>query len=339
MSHTTSHSSPIVVAIDGGQSSTLALVATTAGQILGAGLAGPSNHIHEPGGMERLHHALHQSITLALQNAGRSVDDVTHVCLGMTGAADEARQIVMQMLPGSDVQAHFDMVTALAGASIAQPGVVVIAGTGSVAYGQLAGGRDARAGGWGWLIGDEGSAFSIGRAALQAATHAADGRGEATVLLKSLVDHFHMPSLWEVRNAVYTPVITRAQIAGLATLVTAAAQQGDAVAIRLLDQAGRDLAAIALGVIKQLGMLDTGMTVYTTGGVFKAGEFVLKPFRETLQQQSSAINIQEAMFSPIIGGLLLALQAAGSTLNDDVIQTIRASLPESAISKHKEKET
>ena len=329
----------VVVAVDGGQSSTLALVAAPDGRILGTGLAGPSNHIHEPGGMERLHNALHQSIMLALQNAGRTVGDITHVSLGMTGAADIAQQIVQQMIPTAAVQSHFDMVTALAGASVAQPGVVVIAGTGSVAYGRLADGREARAGGWGWLIGDEGSAFSIGRAALQSAAHAADRRSELTILLQRLVDHFQMPSFWDLRNALYTPAITRAQIAGLAALVTAAAQQGDAVAMQLLDQAGRDLAAIAIGVIKQLGVLDTGMTVYTTGGVFKAGEFILKPFHDTLRAQSPASAVQEAAFSPIIGGLLLALQASGSSLDDSVISTIRASQPASAISKHQAQET
>ncbi|MCC7447348.1 MAG: hypothetical protein IT324_08035 [Anaerolineae bacterium] len=329
----------VVVAVDGGQSSTLALVATPDGRILGTGLAGPSNHIHEPGGMERLHNALHQSITAALHNAGRTINNVTHVCLGMTGAADIAQQIVQQKIPTAAVQSYYDMVTALAGASVAQPGVVVIAGTGSVAYGRLADGRDARAGGWGWLIGDEGSAFDIGRAALQVAAHAADIRGGPTVLLQRLVDHFQMPSFWDLRNALYTPAITRAQIAGLAALVTAAAQDGDMVALGLLDQAGRDLASIAVGVIKQLGMLDTGMTVYTTGGVFKAGAFVLKPFCDTIQAQSSASAVREAAFSPIIGGLLLALKASGSPLDDSIIGAIRNSLPASAISKHQAKES
>jgi len=332
-------SNTVVVAVDGGQSSTLALVAAPDGHILGTGLAGPSNHIHELGGMERLHNALHQSITAALQHAGRTINDVTHVCLGMTGAADIAQQIVQQMIPAAAVQSYYDMVTALAGASVAQPGVVVIAGTGSVAYGRLADGREARAGGWGWLIGDEGSAFSIGRAALQAAAHAADRRGEPTVLLQRLVDYFQMPSFWDLRNALYTPAITRAQIAGLAALVTAAAQAGDTVAIGLLDQAGRDLAAIAVGVIKQLGMLDTGMTVYTTGGVFKAGSLVLTPFRDAIRAQSPASAAREATFSPIIGGLLLALKAAGRPLDDSTIRAIQTSLPTFAISKHQAKES
>src|SRR5258706_8049587 len=211
----------LVVAVDGGQSSTLALVATTAGQILGAGSAGPSNHFHEPGGPERLEGALRQSITGALQSADATTDQVKYVCLGMTGSKDQARQITEQILPSAAVQSHWDMVTALAGASLTRPGVVVIAGTGSIAYGRREDGRDARAGGWGYLMGDEGSGYAIGRAALQAAAHAADGRGASTRLLEAIPAYFKVHTFDDVRNTIYGATVTRPQIAGLAAVVAA----------------------------------------------------------------------------------------------------------------------
>src|SRR5947209_4072335 len=138
------HNSSVVLAVDGGQSSTLAMVATPGGRILGTGLAGPSNHVHQPGGLARLDNALRQSIGGALQSAGCAADAVSHACFGMTGAVTETLAIVPQILPAAQFQAHYDMVTALAGASLAQPGIVVIAGTGSIAYGRLSDGRDAR---------------------------------------------------------------------------------------------------------------------------------------------------------------------------------------------------
>src|SRR5262245_42536285 len=113
-----------IVAVDGGQSSTLAVVATLTGRILGAGLAGPSNHIPEPGGLERLANALHQSIGQALTEAVCTPHQVSHVCMGMTGAVDEPREIVIRMFPAAAIQVYYDMVTALAGASVARPGVV-----------------------------------------------------------------------------------------------------------------------------------------------------------------------------------------------------------------------
>ncbi len=328
----------LVLAVDGGQSSTLALAATHDGRILGAGLAGPSNHVHEPGGVERLENALRQSIEQALTSAGCSAERVTHVCLGMTGAAREAAEVTARIVPAARVTAEHDVVTALVGASVAQPGVIVIAGTGSIAYGRLADGRDARAGGWGYLMGDEGSAYAIGRAALQAASKAADGRGAPTSLLQAIPRRFGLRTLQDVREAVYSPVITRPHIARLSAVVASAAEEGDLVARSLLDEAGRELASTALAVIARLGMLDAGMTVYTTGGVFAAGPLVLDPFHETLGRRSPASAIREAAYSPVIGALLMALQAAGVVPDDSVIAAISTSLPEAAISKHKEKE-
>src|SRR5712692_124046 len=254
--------SRLVLAVDGGQSSTLAMVATSDGTILGTGLAGPSNHVHQPGGLARLDNALRQSIGAALQAAGCAADEVSHACLGMTGAVDETSTIVPQILPGAQIQVHHDMVTALAGASLAQAGVVVIAGTGSIAYGRLEDGRDAKAGGWGYLIGDEGSAYDIGRSALQAASRAADRRGAPTRLTESIPAHFKLATFLEVREAVYTPAVSRPQIAGLAALVTQVARAGDPVAFGLLNKAGRDLADTAIAVMLQLNRLEAGMNVF-----------------------------------------------------------------------------
>jgi glucosamine kinase len=339
---------PLVLAIDGGQSSTLALVARLDGTILGAGLAGPSNHINEPGGLERLEIALRESTTRALKNANRPARNVIHVCMGMTGGPRQAYEIMTQIMPHAKILAHKDMVTALAGASVARPGVVVIAGTGSVAYGRLETGQEMYRGGWGYIMGDEGSAYDVGRNALRAACQASDGRigtffippsesrpyyfPSNTRLVKDIPAHFGMKTLRDVHEAMYSSKISRPQIAALAAVVTAAAQQGDEVARSILASAGQDLAKAALAVISALRREIKGMDVYTTGGVFQAGPFVLDPFREMLQRYP----VHSGAFSPVVGALFLALEAAHTTLTDDVIQAIRSSLPQNAVSKHDE---
>jgi len=326
---------PLVLAVDGGQSSTLALIATYTGRILGAGWGGPSNHIHEPGGPERLHNALHDSIGEALRNAGADAGNITHACLGMTGGAQQSIPIVQSIAPNSAIQVYQDVVTALAGASVAQPGVIVIAGTGSVAYGKLADGRSALAGGWGYIMGDEGSAYQIGLAALGAASRASDKRGPSTTLLERIPAWLERSTLREVHKGIYSAAITRPQIAGLAAAVGAAAREdSDGVAQDTLSNAGHDLAEAALAVIEALEMSEAGMSVYTTGGVFHAGEFILDPFRARIAARSSASAVNEAAYSPVIGALFLALQAAGTELTPDVIQAIHDSAPKAAISKH-----
>lgn len=321
------------MAVDGGQSSTLALVATVSGKILGTGWGGPSNHIHEPGGVERLQSALRDSISSALQSVGGTADRVCCVCLGMSGVSQLAGEIARALFPAAEILVRHDAVTALAGASIGQPGVVVIAGTGAVAYGQLADGRSARAGGWGYIMGDEGSGYDIGCGALRAATQASDGRGRATLLVEYIPQHFGLADLHAVHRGIYSYQITRPQIAGLASAVGAAARQGDGVAQELLRAAGQHLAAAALAVIEKLEMLEHGMAVYTTGGVFRAGEYILLPFQTTLQTRSPASMVCQAAFSPIIGALFLALIAVGTTLDETVTRTIRESEPEPAIAK------
>jgi N-acetylglucosamine kinase-like BadF-type ATPase len=325
--------SSLVMAVDGGQSSTLALAATITGQIVGTGWGGPSNHIHEPGGVERLQSALENSILSALQNTRHLAENVSHICLGMSGVTPLAGEIAQALVPSAQVLIHHDAVTALAGASIGQPGVIVIAGTGAVAYGQLDDGRSARTSGWGYIMGDEGSGYDIGCGALRAATQASDGRGRTTLLMERIPQHFGMDDLRAVHRGIYSHQITRPQIASLASVVGMASQDGDTVAQELLRTAGAHLATAALAVIERLNMLEAGMAVYTTGGVFRAGEAVLAPFQKTLQTRSRSSVVDAPAFSPIIGGLLLALKAAGIMLDKGVLQRIRDSAPEAAISK------
>lgn len=328
----------LVLGVDGGQSSTLALVATYEGQILGAGLAGPSNHIHEPGGLERLNKALHGSIYAALASAQQPIRAITHACLGMTGAWTTAGEITQKMMPEAQVQAHQDTDTALAGASLAQPGIVIIAGTGSVAYGQLADGRSAQSDGWGYFMGDDGSAYHIGWSALRAAARATDGRGEPTSLLTKIPAHFGLADLQEIHSAVYSQRLSRAQIARLASVVSAAALEGDILARKLLKQAGTDLAETILAAMKQLGVVETGITVYTTGGVFSAGDLILTSLRETVLAASPSSTIQHAHFNPATGAVLLALKAANIELSVQVIANMRATQPAAAIAKHQKRE-
>lgn len=325
------HRTSVVLGVDGGQSSTLAMIAAQDGEILGTGLAGPANHIHEPGGPERMENALHQAVTSALQQAGCSEAQVISVCLGMTGGVELAQQILMRELPNVQVMAYDDTVTALAGGSAAQPGVVVVAGTGSVAYGQLDDGRSARAGGWGYLIGDEGSAFDVGRLALQAASHAIDGLGQPTLLVQSIPQYFHLPTYADVRDAVYTPAVTRPRIAGLARIVTEGARQGDPVCIGILAGAGRVLAQMALAVIGRLEQM--GMNIYLTGGIFQAADLVIDPLKDTIRLSSPASYVQKAKYSPAVGALFLALRAAGVALDADLLARLEKSMPNLALSK------
>jgi len=326
-----------LLAVDGGQSSTLALLSQPDGQILATGHGGPANHIHEPGGPERLESALRNSAQSALAAAGVPADAVTHICLGMTGAVEQARTIVEALYPAAAVAAYHDIFTALVGASLSQQGVVVIAGTGAIAYGRLADGRDARSSGWGYTIGDEGGGYWLGIEAIRAACKAYDGRGEQTELVERVLQYFQVDTLFALWDLVYSHQLPRAQIAGLAAVVAAAASAGDHVAVELFHRAAGELAGAALAVIDRLGATESGLSVYVTGGVFHAGSLITGPFKEAIARRSPNSAVRSALFSPVVGALLLAFAAAGVTLNDPVMDRLKTTLPAEALLKRPER--
>jgi N-acetylglucosamine kinase-like BadF-type ATPase len=319
-----------VLAVDGGQSSTLALLADVDGTILAYGRGGPSNHYNEPGGPQRLESALRSSTEEALESAGQSADSVAHVSLGMTGSHPQARVIAQSLFPAATVQLFSDAVTALAGASVVQPGVVVIAGTGVVAYGRLDSGEEARSSGWGYLIGDEGSGYWIGIEAIRAACKASDGRGDPTTLLRQIPEYLQIHDLAALHRKLYAQEVPRSAVAALAAVAADAARDGDAVAIRLLQRAGQELAEAALAVIARLGQLEAGQQIYHTGGVFRAGTLILDAFGAAVASRSPRSSVHAATFSPAVGALLLALRAAGVELNPTVIGQVRRTMPADA---------
>lgn len=323
----------LVLAVDGGQSSTLALLCEHSGRILACGRGGAVSHIHAPGGYEQYVAAMRDSTSGALRAAGVDASAVGHICLGMTGAMDESRQIVAGLFPGAHVESHHDIITALAGASVGQPGVVVISGTGAIAYGQLADGRSAKSSGWGYLMGDEGSGYWLGVEAIRAACKASDGRGPATELVGRIPQHLRDADLMALHVRIYGQQVERKAIASLASVVGAAADAGDAVALGLLRRAGEELAGAALAVLRQLDQVAVGMNIYTTGGVFRAGAPLLDAFAAEITRESPSSTVHGAAFSPSVGALFMALQAADVPLSEAIVANIRATLPEDAVLK------
>ena len=246
--------------------------------------------------------------------------------------------ITQALFPGAQVELLHDAVTALAGASVAQPGVIVIAGTGAVAYGRLDSGAEALSGGWGYLIGDEGSGYWIGIEAIRAACQASDGRGDATTLIERIPDYLQVPDLRALHRKLYAQEISRGAVASLAAVTADAAQNGDAVALHLLERAGGELAQAALAVIERLDRLEPGQPIYHTGGVFRAGALILDSFGTAIASRSPKSTVQAAAFSPAVGALLLALRAAGVELTSSVIDQVRRTLPADALLKRPERD-
>ncbi|HEV7126059.1 MAG TPA: BadF/BadG/BcrA/BcrD ATPase family protein [Ktedonobacterales bacterium] len=258
-------SDPLFLGVDGGGSKTLAIVVDAQGQERGRGLAGSGNY--QAVGAARALRAVRDAVTVALTMA-HGHRPCRAAWLGLAGV-DRARDVAL-LLPrvrtlARTVRLTNDAELAL-GALPEQVGVALIAGTGSIALGRDARGRTARAGGWGHILGDEGSGYTMGRQALTAAVRAADGRAPATALLALILAHWQLRAASELIEQVYAHE-DKARIAALAPLVLQAARAGDPAAARIVRRAARELALAAGTASASLDLDATSCPLALGGGL------------------------------------------------------------------------
>jgi len=320
-----SPSPEVVLGVDGGQTSTTAVLCDLEGALLGLGRAGPANHVWEPGGVSRARRAVTRSVTHALRAAGLPRHHVAEAAfLGMTGAKADGRtaSAVQGCVSAKRRQVDNDMVPALASATLGKPGVVVIAGTGAIAYAQNARGRRASASGWGFLLGDEGSGFWIARKAIAAAGRASDGRGRPTALADALLQASNLEDLWDLHFLIYSERMPRADIAALASVVPPVAARGDGAARRILRDAGRELGLAGGAVARRLRMHRGRLLVGAVGGVFRGSREVNRAFRREMRKHAPKSLFVEPRLTPVMGSVLLALKMARVRLTKSVVQNL-----------------
>lgn len=303
--------SPLLVGVDGGASKTRAIVVSDEGAVLGASSVRSSSAYHrEP---EEAAAVVIEAVREALTRAGAGAP-VAALGAGLAGADDPAiRERLTQALGRADlarvVSVDHDAAAALAGGAALAPGIVIVAGTGSIAFGVDAGGRRARAGGWGPLLDDEGSGYAVGRAVLRAAMRAHDGRGPATLLSEAVMRRFGLESLASLKVAVRG--ISIDETASIATLAQAAAGAADAVATAILVRAGERLAAMVAAVARMLGWQREAFPLVPTGGMFEAGDLVRMPMMRALTAGECRAALVPPRFPPEVGAALIAARAAG----------------------------
>jgi N-acetylglucosamine kinase-like BadF-type ATPase len=251
--------------IDGGGTKTLALIVDARGRVRGEGCAGSSNQ--EAIGITRAALALRTAAAAAAEAAGCALP-VRAAWVGLAGVdrpADAERWQPHLTDLSREIRITNDA-ELLLGALPGGIGLALIAGTGSTALGRNAMGRTARAGGWGHLLGDEGSGYDIGRQALQAVMRAADGRGPRTLLGERILAHWQVACPEALLSCVY-PQIEKGDVAALAALVLAVAREGDGVAQRIVREAARELALAALAVAEALSMGEERVALAVGGGL------------------------------------------------------------------------
>jgi N-acetylglucosamine kinase-like BadF-type ATPase len=263
----------LLLGIDGGGSKTRALLADRDGKLRGCGSAPSSNY--QSVGWEAATSALDEAIREALRQVDPE-DRIVAACFGLAGVDRPAdHEAYSAWLRNQGYALRFTIVNdaelVLAAGTPAGWGLALICGTGSICYGRAPDGRSARAGGWGYLLGDEGSGYDIGVQALRLATQTADGRAHAHTILSAILEHWHLNDPAELIGYVYRPATTRATVAALGGLIAALAQRGDGDAQAIMDQAARELGRLAAAVVRRLDLkepcvaLGGGLLVATPG--------------------------------------------------------------------------
>jgi N-acetylglucosamine kinase-like BadF-type ATPase len=266
-----------------------------------------------PEGREKFIRAIAGCLGQACQAAGLEPAGVAFeaACLGFSGGPEDKQPILAELLRTRQLIVTTDALIALAGATAGQPGIITIAGTGSIAFGRNAAGRAARAGGWGYIFGDEGGGFDIARQALRAALRQEEGWGTATVLHRVLLDATGALSANDLLHRFYTTEWPRDRVATLAKLVDEAARAGDAVAAGILENAAQQLAALAAMVRRQLFEPAEPARVAYIGGLFRS--------RILLERYSALVELEAGnrcgapVYGPAAGALLEAYRAAELT--------------------------
>ncbi|HJS99837.1 MAG TPA: BadF/BadG/BcrA/BcrD ATPase family protein [Terriglobales bacterium] len=295
---------PYFLGIDGGGSKTTCLLADEERVLVSA--SGPgSNPIRV--GEERSRQALHQVVREVCAAAKIQPSQIVRTCVGMAGAArpqiEKQVRGVLTSLVGGEIAVAGDMIIALEAAFQGGPGLIVVAGTGSIAYGRNERGETARAGGWGFAISDEGSGHWIGRAAVAGAMRAHD-LGETCVLISSIMNIWHVGSREDVvraANAIPPP-----DFAELLPQVLAAAAAGDSRANEIFTQAATELAQLARIVAERLWRAQQVFRVALAGGVFQNSPLVRQVFNNSVRSLHPEAEIYAKIVEPAQGALWLA---------------------------------
>jgi N-acetylglucosamine kinase-like BadF-type ATPase len=203
-----------------------------------------------------------------------------------------------------------DALVALEAGAPGLPGIVVISGTGSIAYGRNAHGAGARAGGWGHVIGDEGSGYWIGRHALAAVVRAVDGRGPRTELTEDVLAHFGVPNAAGLVDIVYNREVPRRNVATLGPIVQRACDRGDAVATQVLERAAEELVLAAGSVAARLEMRGDPFPFILAGGVFRVVSWLVDELERRLVEVAPRCQVRPLAEEPAAGAVSLALQEA-----------------------------
>jgi N-acetylglucosamine kinase-like BadF-type ATPase len=316
----------IVAGVDGGGTSTRVALCSLDGEVLGVGESGPGNYHNV--GIEAVGRHVGEAWHSACRVAGIEQKPLDAAYFGFASVVTaEDRATVGRMAaaigiaPPERIGVDHDLRIALAGSLAGQPGIVVIAGTGTSCFGRSPAGSTWRAGGWGAMLDDLGGSGWMGLQAMIAAVKAYDGRGPKTSLLARVTEALELDDFEAIMYRVDGKGLPRKEQAELAKLVTAAAAEGDVVALEIINRGAHELAMMVATVDQRLSLSQQlgEVPVAVTGGLVNAGDVFMDPLREVLARCAPHCSLVVPQLPPVLGAAWLAIE-----LTCDSIEGVRA---------------
>jgi len=293
-----------ILGVDGGGTKTVALLGDLDGNVLARGMSGSSNA--NAVGFNAACLSLESAINMARKDHS---GEISAMCLGLAGAGrkediEQFQNWAVHQFPKTMVKVVSDAEILLMAGVPSGPALALICGTGSIVYGRTVTGELIRAGGWGYLFGDEGSGYAIGLAALREVMQAYDGRGPETLLSELVLERYGLHTPPELVHTIYSAESPRSTVATLSDLVEQAAGQGDSVAISILEESSRELARAIAAVFPKLGTSTVPLVI--TGGTILHGRYLKKAFNRACETQRLAFTAVRYVAEPAEGALQLA---------------------------------
>lgn len=320
-----------ILAIDGGNSKTLAVAGNELGQILGRGRAGCGNH--QAFGLAPALEEIRTAACAALAMARVDPGDVDLGFFALAGAdLQDDFDLLLPALRGLDLASRTvldnDSIAALRAGTDAADAVVVVLGAGTVAAGQNASGKKVRLPALGWISGDWGGGGDLAREVIRAAVRAHDGRGRATTLLDGALRAFNVPDAdalvreLHVNGKRYLGAADRSTFFGLVPILFDAAEAGDAVARDVIRRQACEVTVTATALLKRLDLLGVPADVVLAGSIFQSrGGLLMETVRRRLQELAPAAHVAPAEVDPVVGALLCGLSEVGLPLDATVRRT------------------
>lgn len=301
-----------VIGIDGGGTKTLLKIADLKGNML-VQLEGGASNINSIGKVQT-EKVLKELILNALSNINETLKNCRAICLGMAGVdrpddRTEMEKIISSIgYCGKKIITN-DAVTALYGGLGGKEGVIIISGTGSICYGRNLNGMVCRAGGWGHIMGDEGSAYDIAVKALKAVAKGYDGRGDATLISDIMLKQANLNSPEDLIEYVYRSGAGKKEIASFARAVDQAYKMGDLMAENILNDAAYELFLCCKTVIEKLGFQNKNVSIVYSGSVLEKNKHIFDEFSALIRKSYPQLSICRLKYDAAWGAVLIALDA------------------------------